>query len=89
MAMRDLIKRLSCFLGISGDYPLSFAMRERTIKRNNAVHELHERILDDLGELRGHVSMSYIYGKIAERFDLSQRQISRILYHTKKERLYD
>jgi len=59
--------------------------RESTSVRDNAVHDLYDKIMDELGDLRNAVSKSYIYEKIQKDTKLSIRSISYILNHTKKK----
>lgn len=85
MSVLSVLRR---FFGITADSALSFARSERLISRNNKIHDLHDSIMESLGEYRNFVSRSYVYGKISADTGLSVRQISRILNHTKKEVLY-
>ena len=59
--------------------------RDSSIVRYKEVHDMYDRIIEDLGDISAYVSKSYIYDKIRERTGLSTRHISRILNHTKKE----
>lgn len=59
--------------------------RESTIIRDNQVHELYEKIISELGELKNVVAKAYIYNQISEKTKLSARTISFILNHTKKK----
>ena len=61
--------------------------RESTSIRDNAVHDLYDRIFFFFGELRNAVSKSYIYEKIQKETKLSIRTISFILNHTKRKEI--
>lgn len=63
----------------------SLGILECTKIRNNEIHDLYDKIIDELGELATAVSKSYIYNKISEKTKLSPRHISRVLNHSKKE----
>lgn len=58
--------------------------RPSTIIRNNHIHELYEKIMCDLGELRNAVAKSYVYKKIREQTGLNEKTIERIINHTRK-----
>ncbi len=61
--------------------------RESTSVRDNAVHDLYDKIINDLGDLKNAVSKNYIYEKIQKETHLSIRTISYILNHTKYRKL--
>lgn len=56
--------------------------RPSTIIRDNHVHDLYDKIMCDLGELRNVVAKSYIYRKIREQTVLNEKTIAFILNHT-------
>lgn len=58
--------------------------RPSTIIRDNHVHDLYDKIMCDLGELRNVVAKSYIYRKIREQTGLSEKTIESIINHTRK-----
>lgn len=62
--------------------------RESTIIRDNEIHDIHNEILLELGDLKHVVSKGYIYNKIKERTRLSVKTISYILNHTEKVKLF-
>ena len=55
-----------------------------TVLRDNAVHEMYEEELKELGDKAVYIANSYIYRKISEKTHLSTRTISYILNHTRK-----
>ena len=55
-----------------------------TVLRDNAVHEMYEQMLKELGDKAGYISRGYVYRKIGEKTHLSTRTISYILNHTRK-----
>lgn len=55
-----------------------------TVLRDNAVHEMYEKELKELGVMACYVSKGYIYKSISEKTGLSARTISYILNHTRK-----
>ena len=55
-----------------------------TVLRDNAVHEMYNDILKELGDKASFISRGYIYNRISERTHLSTRTISYILNHTRK-----
>ena len=61
--------------------------RESTSIRDNAVHDLYEKIMQELGDLKNAVSKSYIYERIQRETKLSIRTISYILNHTQKKEI--
>lgn len=58
--------------------------RESTEARYNMIHDVYNKIMEDLGDLKNYVSKSYIYDKIYEQTHLSTKTISYILNHTTK-----
>lgn len=61
--------------------------RESTSVRDNAVHDLYEKIMNELGDLKNAVAKNYIYEKIQKETKLSIRTISYILNHTKRKEI--
>lgn len=61
--------------------------RESTSIRDNAVHDLYDKIMEELGDLKNAVSKGYIYDKIQNETKLSIRTISFILNHTKRKQI--
>lgn len=61
--------------------------RESTSVRDNAVHDLYEKIMNELGDLKNVVAKNYIYEKIHEETKLSIRTISYIINHTKRKEI--
>lgn len=61
--------------------------RESTSVRDNAVHDLYEKIMNELGDLKNVVAKNYIYEKIQEETKLSIRTISYIINHTKRKEI--
>lgn len=57
--------------------------RDSTRMRDERVHALYERLMDELGELGCCVSKGYIYGRIGREVGLSARMVSFILNHTR------
>lgn len=55
-----------------------------TMLRDNAVHDMYEKELKELGEMACYVSKGYIYKTISDKTGLSTRTISYILNHTRK-----
>lgn len=58
--------------------------RESTEVRYNMIHDVYDKVMEDLGDLRNYVSKSYIYDKIYEKTHLSIKTISYVLNHTRK-----
>lgn len=56
-----------------------------TVLRDNAVHEMYDEILRELGDKASYISRAYIYRRISERTHLSTRTISHILNHTSRK----
>lgn len=59
-----------------------YRRRDSTLLRDARVHELYDRIMSDLGDLRVAVSRSYVYDKIREETGLCAKTIAFILNHT-------
>ena len=55
-----------------------------TVLRDNAIHEMYEEELKELGDKAVYIAKGYIYRKISEKTHLSTRTISYILNHTRK-----
>lgn len=62
-------------------------MRDSSIIRYNEIHDMYDKIIEELGDISAYVSKNYIYNRIKERTGLSVRHISRILNHTKRKDL--
>lgn len=86
----DIIRPIINFLGISLSYEDGIKeqkLRDSSIIRYNEIHDMYDKIIDELGDVSAYVSKSYIYDNIRERTGLSVRHISRILNHTKRRNL--
>lgn len=88
--MINIIRSIISFFGFNDaivDGIGEIGMRDSSIIRYNEIHDMHDKIIKDLGDVSAYVSKGYIYDKIKERTGLSTRHISRILNHTKKKDL--
>ena len=86
----DILKSIINFFGIRFSYEDSIderRIRDSSIIRYNEIHDMYDKIIEELGDISAYVSKSYIYDKIKERTGLSVRHISRILNHTKRRDL--
>lgn len=86
----DIIRSIINFFGITSYYDDGIderRMRDSSIIRYNEIHDMYDKIIEELGDISAYVSKSYIYDKIKERTGLSVRHISRILNHTKRKDL--
>lgn len=61
------------------------ARRESTEVRYNVIHDVYNKVMNELGDLKNFVSKSYIYNRIYEETHLSTKTISYILNHTSKK----
>lgn len=61
--------------------------RECSVRRHNEVHDIYDKVMDKLGDVKEYVSRTYVYDLIRKETGLSVRHISRILNHTKKKNL--
>lgn len=86
----NIIRSIINFFGITSYYKDGIderRMRDSSIIRYNEIHDMYDKIIEELGDISAYVSKSYIYDKIKERTGLSVRHISRILNHTKRKDL--
>lgn len=61
--------------------------RPSTIIRDNMVHDVYEKICNEIGEYANYVAKQYIYERIRERTGLCTKTIAYILNHTEKDGL--